>query len=522
MKNKAVIYARVSTNRQAKEELPIDSQLDSCRGKCKDLGLDIEKEFTDEGLTGSNDRRPGFREAIFYCEQNNINYFITWSSSRFARNKRDASLYKDRLESAGVRVVYVSMDIDLSTTPGWMIDGFMELADEYYSRQTSDDTKRSMIRNAREGFWNGGVSPYGFKPVPSPENPKRKILEPVEEEVEIINYIFNCKAKLGMGARSICRELNNKGISKRGREWKVNTLLDLMKNKALIGKTVFGKRPRGKHRATLPESEWTVVDSHEPIVDFDLFKQVQHMMKDQKNIATAGNQKNLLVGMMHCEECNSPIYVESATGRSRSYHYYFCRDAKFKRNHAHIRHPVNIVNDTFVNAILDQIITEKNISDLLLKLRELKSTWGDSKCRENKILKSEMETLDTKTKKIIDVIEQSGLSASDLPDLLSRVKENNARISAIKDQIRNNNKQPFRLIPTDLNPNDLRDTLFDILTSDDEIESKRHLLQSFISDIQIKEGQLKIDYEPLNIVLSAVRSHHGWLPGPGSNQGPND
>ncbi|WP_196221535.1 hypothetical protein [Sansalvadorimonas verongulae] len=52
----------------------------------------------------------------------------------------------------------------------------LELFDEYLSYQVGSDTRRSMIRNAKQGFWNGGRAPFGFKSIPDPEQPKRKRL----------------------------------------------------------------------------------------------------------------------------------------------------------------------------------------------------------------------------------------------------------------------------------------------------------------------------------------------------------
>ena len=161
MKKTAIIYARVSTTRQAEEELPIQGQVEQCINKASALGADVVREFVDEGISGRSDARPAFQDAIAYAETLTPDYFICWSTSRFSRNKLDAALYKLRLGKAGVHIVYVSLNIDRDSDAGWMTEGVLELFDEFSSRQVAADTMRSMVKNARDGYRNGGRPPFG-------------------------------------------------------------------------------------------------------------------------------------------------------------------------------------------------------------------------------------------------------------------------------------------------------------------------------------------------------------------------
>ncbi len=83
----AVIYARVSTVRQADEELPIASQIEQCKAKAESLGARVDRVFVDEGKSGRTDERQAFQDAINYCELAFPTYLVTWSTSRFSRNK---------------------------------------------------------------------------------------------------------------------------------------------------------------------------------------------------------------------------------------------------------------------------------------------------------------------------------------------------------------------------------------------------------------------------------------------------
>ena len=119
-------------------------------------------------------KRQAFQRAIHYCAVNDVDYFIVWSTSRFARNKLDAASYKLLLRESGTRLVYASMNIDSDTDEGWFTDSIMEIMDEQVSRQISRDTRRAMLKNAEEGWFNGGRAPFGYQIMT--QNKRRKLV----------------------------------------------------------------------------------------------------------------------------------------------------------------------------------------------------------------------------------------------------------------------------------------------------------------------------------------------------------
>ena len=172
----AVIYARVSTARQAEDGLPVESQIEQCRAKAAAMGARVREVFRDDGISGRTSNRPGFQAALDYCEEQRIDYFVCWSSSRFARNHIDAALNKRLLDRISTRLVFVSQDFGESDE-AWMIESIVAIMDEQYSRSIAKDTRRSMAKNATDGFWNGGNVPFGYQAVPMG---KRKKLAPVD------------------------------------------------------------------------------------------------------------------------------------------------------------------------------------------------------------------------------------------------------------------------------------------------------------------------------------------------------
>ncbi len=111
----AVIYLRVSTDRQAEKDLSIPTQLESCRQFAKNQDLQVIKVFEDAGESARTCDRLAFREMIDFCLAHsrslNLKAVICWDTSRFARNRYDALLYKKQLEKKGVKVLFVSQQI---------------------------------------------------------------------------------------------------------------------------------------------------------------------------------------------------------------------------------------------------------------------------------------------------------------------------------------------------------------------------------------------------------------------------
>lgn len=234
---RAIIYTRVSSKRQADDGLPLESQLASCRAKAEQLGAEVLREFVDSGISGTTDKRPAFQEAINYCSLMNVDYFITWSSSRFARNLLDAGRYKLVLQTYRTRLTYASSDVDVSTDDGWLMDNFFALFDEHVSRRVSSDTRRSMLKAAGDGFFTGARVPFGYASMP---DGKRRRLVPHPGEAETVKRMFDMSLQ-GFGVKIIAMTLNEAGTLLRGRRWAKNTVNFMLSNEVYRGIKVFNR-----------------------------------------------------------------------------------------------------------------------------------------------------------------------------------------------------------------------------------------------------------------------------------------
>jgi DNA invertase Pin-like site-specific DNA recombinase len=114
----------------------------------------------DEARSARTADRPKFQEMISAAKQKQppFNTILVWKLSRFARNREDSIIYKKLLRKHGVDVVSINEQIDDSPS-GKLLEGIIEVIDEFYSANLSHDTIRGMKENARRGFLNGSIPP---------------------------------------------------------------------------------------------------------------------------------------------------------------------------------------------------------------------------------------------------------------------------------------------------------------------------------------------------------------------------
>src|SRR5262249_13277224 len=150
--------------------------------------------FEDAGKSARSVERDGFLEMIEFCKTHpqKIDAVIVYDTSRFARDRYDAAVYKRLLKNKGIRVLYASQNINPDDDGGFLMEGIFELFDEHYSRALAKMTLRGMIENARRGYQNGAFAPYGYQRIRIHDekgNPKVK-LEAVESQAANIRTMY--------------------------------------------------------------------------------------------------------------------------------------------------------------------------------------------------------------------------------------------------------------------------------------------------------------------------------------------
>lgn len=528
MPKTAIVYARVSTARQAAEDLPIEGQIEQCRVKAAELGASVEAVFTDAGISGREELRPGFQEAIAYAEEHSIDYIVVWSSSRFARDHIVAGWYKRRLEKRGIRVVSCTMETDRTTTGGYLLDSMTALFDELHSMQVSADTTRSMMKNARDGFWNGGRPPFGYQPIPAPDHPKRKALVPNPEEAWLVGQIFQWRAS-GIGTRVLAGRLNSAGYLHRGKRWTATSVHHTLRNPAVIGKTVFNRR-QGRDKPLLKAtSEVVSVDSHEAIVPLDLWEKVSEMMVADSPVAAGSPKSNyLFTGILKCGHCGGAMVIETAKGRSHRYSYYNCGTWLKTRECKSHRRTADDLDTWLLETILAKIFTPDTMREVAIELNAECGRWATERREKLRVIEAQLAEVSRRRANLFDVLEMKGREAPNLGDMSERLQQLKARGDALTREMAELESQPAPSFDADSPEIEaIQAMLGEIIRDRREVKRSRLMLGRLLESVVLLSDRAMINYRTEALAgetgkAPAVHRQKKWLRELDSNQRPSD
>ncbi|MFZ5616943.1 MAG: recombinase family protein [Pseudomonadota bacterium] len=329
---RAAVYARVSTGRQAAGELSLPDQKRQCEKFAEAKGYEIAGDFVDAGVSARTDKRPEFQRMInLACAPHKpFDAILVHSQSRFARNTKDLLVYKEKLEANGVQLLSITQDLGEGETAD-VLRTVVGALDEYQSKETAKHVSRSMILNARQGFWNGSRAPFGYRTYAAETRGariKKKIeIEPQEAEtVRLIFrlYVFGDGRSGPMGAKRIATTLNASGARNRdGKPFRLQFIDKVLRSAAYIGEHYFN-RTDSRRKTARPKAEWIAFPMPR-IVDDAVFYAAQEKLDRQHPMKTAPRLVSsdvLLTSVARCGVCGAPMRKQS--GKYGRYEYYRC------------------------------------------------------------------------------------------------------------------------------------------------------------------------------------------------------
>lgn len=279
---KTALYARVSSDMQVEKDLSISAQLRELREYAKERNWEIFNEYVDEGVSALSADRPQFQLMIMDAQQERFNVILVHKLNRFARNREDAIVYKSLLRKIGIQVISVTESID-DTPSGHLLEGMIEVLDEFYSRNLAQETLKGQKENALRGYNNGGVPPFGYKAkkVSDDKGNEKTVFEPDPVNVPYVQELYTRYAQ-GEGLQRIADDFNTRGIKPlRSDTWQKSSLFSILRNLTYTGCRVWNreenKRIGVKYK---PKEQWVIVtDAHPAIISKELFELVQERIE---------------------------------------------------------------------------------------------------------------------------------------------------------------------------------------------------------------------------------------------------
>ena len=395
-RKRAIGYGRYSSNNQREES--IDAQLRAIREYCEKEDIDLVAEYYDEAQTGKNDDRDDFQKMVDAVLKGHIevDYILVHKFNRFARNKYDSALYKKRLKEIGVRVISVTQKIE-NTPEGEMLEGFIEVIDEYYSANLALEVKKGLRENALKGKYTGGKIPYGLKV------DDEGYFCPDEKTAPVVRRIFEQYAD-GVPKGAIVRMLNEEGYRNQyGRVFNVRTIFDMLQNEKYIGVYIY------KHT----HEEIIKLDGviKNPIIDRDLWERVTEQ-RGKVNKPKFREQKRFyyMTGKAVCGCCGHTYCGAGAKKKSATTTaaYYKCSGQTKARNGCKNRSlNKDYYEEKILKRVLDCVFTPEAIADIAQRVykqieaerkapqiptAELKKQLADVKQKEAQLLDLMLES----------------------------------------------------------------------------------------------------------------------------------
>lgn len=309
--------------------------------------------YSDFGYTGTNYERPGFLRLMEDAKRGKIDCIVVKDLSRLGRNYIETgNLIENVFSFLDIRLVAVTDGFDTGNGDGMgaMVASIKNLVNDVYSRDISRKIISAFRTKQRNGEFIGMVAPYGY--LKSKENKNRFVVDGTAAPV--VRRIFRLYAD-GVSIDKIVRILDGDGIdcprkyryrigvtkSERYKDsrWGRSAVRTILTNRAYIGDMVQGKE-RQELCNNIPKyhtdkSEWIVAeDTHEPVVDRELFFRVQGILEErqreqaerrEKSRVSEHKEENYLKGYMRCGHCGKTFNLSQTMRGGKVTRVYYCR-----------------------------------------------------------------------------------------------------------------------------------------------------------------------------------------------------
>lgn len=306
---------------------------------------EIIGEFVDDGYTGTNFKRPRFKEMIDLADKGEVNCIIVKDLSRFGRDYIGVGEYLEKyFPLKDIRFIAINdgYDTESATSNDDFIMPIKNIFNAQYSKDISKKVKSSFRSLQSEGKFVGAFACYGY--IKDPKD-RHKILidEPAAQVVQEIFSLYN----RGMGKISIARKLNDKNVpcpseykrlngmnytngqrTELTKYWTYSTINNILKNEIYIGNMVqnksIRKTVRGKARKN-DEDNWIVIEgTHEPVIILKDWNIAQELLKRNTRQIDFEQNVGLFAGYIFCGNCGRAMSKITNKYKSKTVRTYIC------------------------------------------------------------------------------------------------------------------------------------------------------------------------------------------------------
>jgi site-specific DNA recombinase len=146
---RAVLYARVSTEEQARHGYSLRQQMEALREYAAREGYEVLEEATDPGQSGASLERPGLDKVRDLVAAGGVSAVLATERDRFSREPAHMWLLREELAEHGTRLRALNSLGDSAEAE--LGDAMMDQVGRYFRRKMAEKTAENKVKKAREG-----------------------------------------------------------------------------------------------------------------------------------------------------------------------------------------------------------------------------------------------------------------------------------------------------------------------------------------------------------------------------------
>lgn len=317
--------------------------------------LRLVEVFSDNGYTGTDFDRPEWQRLMEAVQQKKINCIIVKDLSRLGRNYIETGEFLEKIcPFFGLRFIAVNDNFDTDTIESndQLSVSLSNIINDYYAKDISRKVSSALRDKMESGDYIGSWEKYGY--IKSPDNKNQLIVNP--ETAPIVRQIYQWRSE-GMSYMGINKKLNDMGVpspsqykadrgivtnnNQKSRKilWNKHMVTEILKDITYLGHLAQRKSAQCLY-AGIPvhltaEQDWIVVENtHEPIIDKELFDKVQEINNRTTATQKANNGKydylpkavNIYGKKFTCADCGSVMKLirSLSTKKDKAYFTFKC------------------------------------------------------------------------------------------------------------------------------------------------------------------------------------------------------
>src|SRR5829696_3563747 len=160
---RAILYARVSTDEQARSGYSLAQQIEALRAYAAREGYEVLEEVLDPGQSGASLERPGMDRMRELVAAGGVSVVLAQDRDRFAREPAHGWILREQLAKHGCKLRALNDHGD-DSPEGMLTDGILDQLAKYERAKVAERTRRGLLQKAREGkVIKGPKANYGFR-----------------------------------------------------------------------------------------------------------------------------------------------------------------------------------------------------------------------------------------------------------------------------------------------------------------------------------------------------------------------